>query len=177
MNTHVDSHLLRLAESSAASVALEGFFTGVSTDMLSQMISPPETFSAIWTLEHGNWSLRSHDCHSQRLVLGRRCRSWFGHCNCGRHFRHSYRRRNGRGRLLSWSVDIGWRTTSPTERRSWQWRRRRVSRHSLRGYRPLWWRRDNWDHGLLPRNPRSFWSNSYGWSGNYYRRTSGRWRW
>lgn len=67
MNTHVDSHLLRLAESSAASVALEGFFTGVSTDMLSQMISPPKTFSAIWTLEHGNWSLRSHNCHSQRL--------------------------------------------------------------------------------------------------------------
>lgn len=67
MNTHVDSHLLRLAESAAAGVALKGFFTGVGADVLTQVISPPKAFAAIGTLEHGNWSLGCHDCHSQRL--------------------------------------------------------------------------------------------------------------
>jgi hypothetical protein len=67
MNTHVDSHLLRLAESAAAGVALKWFFTGVGADMLAQVISPPKAFAAIGTLEHGNWSLGCHDCHSQRL--------------------------------------------------------------------------------------------------------------
>ena len=69
MNTHVDSHLLRLAESAAAGVALKRFFTGVSADVLAQVISPPKAFAAIGTLEHGNWSLGCHDCHSQRLKI------------------------------------------------------------------------------------------------------------
>lgn len=68
MNTHVDSHLLRLAKPTAACVALKGFFAGVSANVLAQVVSPPKAFSAIGTLEHGNWTLRRHYGHSQRLI-------------------------------------------------------------------------------------------------------------
>ena len=69
MNTHVDSHLLRLAEPAAAGVALKRFFTGMGADMLTQVISSSKAFAAIGTLEHGNWSLRCHNCHSQWLKV------------------------------------------------------------------------------------------------------------
>lgn len=67
MNTHVDTHLLRLAESTAARIALKRFFSRVGADVLAQVVSSSKSFAAIRTLEHGDRALWRHYCHSQRL--------------------------------------------------------------------------------------------------------------
>ena len=67
MNTHVDSHLLRLAEAAPARVALKRLLARVGADVLAQVIPPPEALPAIRALEHRYWALRRDHRHSQRL--------------------------------------------------------------------------------------------------------------
>lgn len=67
MNTHVDSHLLRLAEAAAAGVALKRLLARVGADVLAQVVPPPESLAAVRALEHRHRSLRRDHRHSQRL--------------------------------------------------------------------------------------------------------------
>ena len=69
MNTHVNTHLLRLAESATADVTLKGFLTGVSADMLSQMIPSSKAFATVLALEHRHRTLRRNNCHSKNLNI------------------------------------------------------------------------------------------------------------
>ena len=67
MNPHVNAHLLGLAESATADITLKRFLSGMSADMLSQMIPSPEAFGAVLALEHSHRALRCNNCHSKNL--------------------------------------------------------------------------------------------------------------
>ena len=179
MNTHVDSHLLRLAEPAAAGVALERLLARVGPDVLAQVVPPPEALAAVRALEHRDRALRRHHRHSQRLrvpmtihlsfhiivffycvsvcyshlILGGRSGSRFDDGRGGGHF--GWRARHGHG-LLAVGVRIGRRTTAPAERGARHRRRGGVSGHPGRRYRSGRRRGDRDERdGRLSGHPRS----------------------
>lgn len=64
MNAHVNPHLLRLAETAPARVALERLLPRVCPDVLAQVVPSSEALAAVGALEHGHRPLRRHHCHS-----------------------------------------------------------------------------------------------------------------